>query len=174
MANDWIQTASGKKFFPLSPREEDLDINDIAHALSNICRFTGHCKEFYSVAQHSVLVSLVCEPKDALWGLLHDASEAYLMDIATPVKRSAQMEQYRIAEYRLMQLVCKKFGLSADMPESVEKADTILLSTEVRDLLANPHPDWKPKAEPWSQKIEPVLPSIAKQMFLDRFRVLTG
>src|SRR6266496_3875421 len=85
--NGEIILASGKWFNVFNPKPEDVDIRDIAHALSNQCRFTGHTKEFYSVAQHSVLVSTFCAPEDAAWGLLHDASEAYLSDIASPVKK---------------------------------------------------------------------------------------
>src|SRR4051812_6540197 len=84
---DWMQTISGKAFFPLDPRPADVDIQDIAHALAFQCRFGGHVKEFYSVAEHSVRVSLICAHEDAKWGLLHDATEAYLSDIVRPVKR---------------------------------------------------------------------------------------
>jgi hypothetical protein len=93
---DWIQTYSGRQFWPLDPRVEDVHLEDIAHALSNVCRYTGHVREFYSVAEHSVHVSWSCEPEDALWGLLHDASEAYLADMARPVKQN--MPVYVAAE----------------------------------------------------------------------------
>lgn len=87
----WIQTYSGKKFYPYCPTAEMIDIEDVAHALSNICRFTGHSKFHYSVAQHSVhvancMLNAGYSPKMALTGLLHDASEAYLSDLNTPVK----------------------------------------------------------------------------------------
>src|SRR5271165_7548492 len=84
---DWIQTYTGRVMYPLDPRPEEINIIDIAHALSNLCRFTGHVRTFYSVAEHSVRVSQHCDPKDALWGLLHDASEAYLADMSRPMKR---------------------------------------------------------------------------------------
>ena len=74
---DWLQTFTGKAFFPLDPRPEEMDIFDIAHALSNLCRYGGHCNKFYSVAEHSVLVSILCRlyygEQVALQGLLHDA-----------------------------------------------------------------------------------------------------
>src|ERR1017187_10636100 len=76
-----ITTFSGIHFWPLLPNPADIRIEDIAHALSNQCRFAGHAREFYSVAEHSVRVSQLCPPEDALWGLLHDASEAYLTDV---------------------------------------------------------------------------------------------
>ena len=75
---DWIQTYLGIQFWPLDPRPEEVMLFDIAHSLSNMCRFTGHCREFYSVAQHSVIVSQNVPREDAAWGLLHDASEAYM------------------------------------------------------------------------------------------------
>jgi len=70
-ADSWIATASGRKMFPLDPRAEDIAIEDIAKALSQLCRFTGHCRSFYSVAEHCLRVSHACDPADALWGLLH-------------------------------------------------------------------------------------------------------
>ena len=73
----WLQTYTGKKFYPFDPREEEVDILDIAHALSQLCRFGGHTKEFYSVAEHCVLVSMCCPSEVKLLGLLHDAAEAY-------------------------------------------------------------------------------------------------
>src|SRR5690242_11754504 len=85
---DWMQTYTGRRFWPLDPRVDDIDIGDIAHHLSLVCRFAGACREFYSVAQHCVGVSYVCDPKDALWGLLHDAAEAYVGDMVRPLKRS--------------------------------------------------------------------------------------
>lgn len=86
--NSWIQTFSGRQFFPLEPRVEDVCIEDIAHGLSNLCRYAGHCECFYSVAQHCLLVSRVVPREHALRGLLHDASEAYLIDVPRPIKHS--------------------------------------------------------------------------------------
>ena len=77
----WLQTYTGIQFWPLDPRPEEIDIQDIAHALSLLCRFNGHCQRFYSVAEHSVHVSTILAPEFGLWGLLHDAAEAYLSDI---------------------------------------------------------------------------------------------
>ncbi|MFG0247924.1 MAG: phosphohydrolase, partial [Phycisphaeraceae bacterium JB051] len=77
----WIQTYTGKAFYPLREDPGIIDIRDIAHALSLQCRFNGHCSDFYSVAQHSVHVSEVVPQAFALWGLLHDAAEAYMSDL---------------------------------------------------------------------------------------------
>ena len=108
---DSIQTYTGRKFFPVAPRAEDIEILDVAHALSMLCRYTGHTKQFYSVAQHSVLVSRIVPPQDAAWGLLHDASEAYLCDVARPIK------PYRLLEQRLMVQVAGRFDLTYAEPD---------------------------------------------------------
>jgi uncharacterized protein len=83
----WIQTVTGKQFWPMDAQPEEVDIEDIAHALSLPCRFNGHCKQFYSVAEHSIHVSRVVSNENAARGLLHDAAEAYLSYIPQPVKR---------------------------------------------------------------------------------------
>jgi len=165
----WIQTFSGRKFFPLSPNASDISLLDIAHALSNICRFTGHTKEFYSVAQHCVLVSYICDSKDAIAGLLHDASEAYLSDIARPLKHSGSFEEYRKIEKHLQSMIFQKFGLSLEEPEGVKRADNILLATEARDLLSPLNEDWVQSAKPLPFTITPLSPKEAKALFLDRF-----
>jgi hypothetical protein len=170
---DWIQTYTGKQFYPLDPRVEEIDIQDIAHALSNICRFTGHCSEFYSVAQHSILVSNNVSPQNALWGLLHDASEAYICDVARPLKKLDEMKQYRIIEKLIIETVVKAFDLSqAEEPEEVKNIDMILMMTEARDLKLI-SPAWRHyNVEPFSFKIFPMSPKLAKQCFLSKFNKL--
>lgn len=135
----WIATYTGRKFYPLDPRVEDIDIVDIAHALSMKCRFTGHCRDFYSVAQHSVLVSRLVPPEHALWGLMHDAAEAYLPDVARPIK--ALLVGFSDIEARVMRCVAERFSMPADEPACVKAADTRLLLAEKRDLMP-PGPDW--------------------------------
>lgn len=116
LSGDWIQTFTGKKFYPLSPQIEDICIEDIAHALSNVCRYAGHCRDFYSVAQHCVMVS-DWMPSMKLEGLMHDASEAYLGDISRPLKHSDAMSGYREAEHRMEAVINAAFDLDAS-PET--------------------------------------------------------
>lgn len=131
---DWITIQSGTKFWPLDARVGDIDILDIAHALSNICRFGGHTRFFYSVSQHSVLTarrgrSLL----ERRWGLLHDAAEAYLGDVIRPIKRC--VPEFKEAELRLMAVIAEKFGLPLPMPPEVKENEEVVLACEVRDLM---------------------------------------
>ena len=170
----WIQTYSGRRFTPTDPNPNAIVIQDVVHALSNICRFTGHCKKFYSVAQHSVLVSYICDSQDALWGLLHDASEALATDLASPIKRLPELSGYREIEHKIQLAICKRFGLPIQEPGSVKKADLILLATEARDLLTIQRGDWDLNIEPLPFLIESWEPQKAKDMFMKRFFELTG
>jgi hypothetical protein len=170
----WIQTYSGRRFNPTKPNPDAVVIQDIAHALSMQCRFTGHTKKFYSVAQHSVYVSHICNEEDALWGLLHDASEAYLVDVPRPLKRSGKFQAYLDFEAQMQEAICKRFGLSIQEPPSVKKADTKLLATEARDLMSPLHPDWVNRATPLPFTIDAWEPHKAKDMFMQRFFELIG
>jgi len=170
---DWIQTFSGKRFYPLDPRAEEIDIVDIVHALSNQCRFSGHCTQFYSVGQHCVLVSLLCDPTDALWGLLHDASEAFLVDIPSPLKRMPEFAGYRDAEKQLMNVICDVFGLLHDEPLSVKIADKRILATEARDLTVTEGRGWSTIEEPYEFNITPWTPEYARIKFFSRLHELT-
>jgi uncharacterized protein len=171
--NAWITTSRGGKFYPLEPDIEDIDIRDIAHALAVIPRYTGHTREPFYVAQHSVMVSRLVPIEDALWGLLHDASEAYLMDLPSPIKRWVEMAPYRNAEERLMGAICERFGLTSEEPESVKEADRRMLVTESRQLFRRRHPDWHDCAEPYRIAILPWSYVTARLIFLRRFRELT-
>lgn len=185
---DWFQTFSWRKFYPLDPRIEDLDIFDIAHALSLLCRFNGHCKSHYSVGQHSVLVSAVIEAgariakKEhpevsereildlAMCGLLHDAAEAYLGDMIRPLKRS--MPTYCEAETALERLVAQRWALEFPWPDSIKGADNVLLMTERRDLLLKTEHRWTDRATPLADRIEPWTAQDAELRFLQRFEKL--
>lgn len=170
----WIQTYSGKRFTPTNPKYSAIVIQDIAHALSMQCRFSGHCKKFYSVAQHSVLVSYLCNVEDALWGLLHDATEAYLVDIPAPLKRSGKFDAYLDFEKEMQTAICQRFSLPEKEPPSVKIADKIMLATEARDLLVSLREDWTYAVEPAPFRIDPLLPEAAEELFLKRFYQLVG
>lgn len=177
-AKSWIQMVDGAPFWPLCARVEDVSIESIAHGLSHVCRFGGHSRVFYSVAQHSVLVSYVCDEADALHGLLHDATEGLgLLDMPRPVKHAPELAGYRAAERRLEAVIAQAFGLSEAMPLSVKRADDILLATERRDLMSRPHVPWvtgETGATPMLAPIEPWEPARARAEFLRRFDELTG
>ena len=173
----FIETYTGEVFDPLHPKEAAVNIDDIAHALSNQCRFSGHCLWHYSVAQHSFLVSTLLARWDAsplvqMIGLLHDASEAYLVDLPTPLKKHRFFGQsYRAAERPLQKAICNHFSLPTKQPALVDKADAVLLATEVKYLMRSDREYWqklKEKPDP-ETVIERWAPEYAKRMFLDLF-----
>jgi len=176
-----IETFTGKHFAPLAPVFADIRIEDIAHALANQGRFSGHTRFRYSVAEHSVRVSELLEiggkPETVqLWGLLHDASESYLVDLPSPLKYDPTIGVgYRAAEARLMAAICRRFSLPEKEPFSVKVADAMILATEVRDLMHGDRSYWKKiKAKPLPERIRPWGADVAKYEFLRRYRVLTG
>lgn len=180
---DAICTYTGRSPRPLDPNPEDIDIEDIAHSLANQCRYTGHTSSFYSVAQHCVHVSQWLESQGqedfALWGLLHDASEAYLSDIARPIKRfhGDFGNAYAAIEHRLTLAIIERFELAQilPMPAEVERADDVLLGAEVRDLMPE-HPvfdKWVTSPSPWREELQPWSPKRAKSQFLWRYKELT-
>jgi uncharacterized protein len=170
----WIQTYSGMRFNPTKPNIAAINLQDIAHALSRQCRFSGHVKNYYSVAEHSVLVSYLCDAKDALAGLLHDASEAYLVDIPAPLKRSGKFSAYLEFEKNMQIAICKKFGLEEAEPESVKLADKLILATEARDCLISIREDWVNESTPLPFKILGMNPEEAENCFIKRFFELKG
>ena len=143
----WMLTATGRKVYPAALEPQDIQIEDLAAHLAKICRFTGACRIMWSVAEHSMLVADILAaryPRDhqlQLCGLLHDAPEAYLQDLATPVK--AQLDVYAAMERAAWWAVAERFGLPMQQPNEVKHADLIALATERRDLM----PAHK---EPWS------------------------
>ena len=173
----WIQTYTGRQFWPLSPRPEDVCIEDIAHALSNMCRFTGHCREFYSVAQHSVLVAEMFVQvtgqetgPNVLAALLHDASEAYLVDVPSPIKPF--LAGYKGMESAVMDCICIRFGIDGAPRHHpmIKFCDATLLATEARDLMcARPAP-WQEMPTPLYGAIRPLPPAEAERQFLGAFR----
>lgn len=171
----WIQTFTIKKIFPLNPKIEDIDIFDIAHALSMQCRFSGHVNNFYSVAEHCVHVSNICDPQFAKHALLHDASEAYLVDIPKPLKESGQFENYKEAEFVLQKMIYRKFNLSEIEPKEVKQADLQMLSTEAYNLFNGFHPDWVLPTKPDTNfNLSTLSPRDAERLFLERYYELFG
>ena len=169
--NEWIQTYTGRAIWPHCPDEKDaISIQDIGHALSMKCRFQGHCKYFYSVAQHCCIVSdLLIEYGFALQGLLHDANEAYLPDVPAPIKEL--ISGWHEIEYNIQRQIEDKYQTGPTMIDLVKCYDLIALATERRDLM-NPAPYRWHHIEgitPLAEKIRPWTPEKARDEFYQRF-----
>jgi hypothetical protein len=159
---DWLQTATGRQFWPCDPRSEEIDPRDIAHSLSMQVRYTGHAPEPYTIAQHCVLVSKRAESLAqrsgqngtanmiARWGLVHDATEAYVVDVPRPLKPF--LTNYREIEDAVMVAICQRFGLPLEMPAEVKQADEEALATEAAHFF--PVED---RPAPWRLSHEPLL-----------------
>jgi len=144
---DWILTFTGRAFWPLDARPDEIDSRDIAHALSMLCRFGGHTRRFYSVAEHCVLMSYAVAPEYALAALLHDAAEAYMVDLPRPIKRN--LPTYGIYEDSLLDCIARKYGLHHGpaggsgrdpeyvIPKPVKEADNRILLDERAALLTS-------------------------------------
>ncbi len=169
---DWMQTYTGVQYYRAAPQVADVRIIDIAHALAHLCRYTGHVRKFYSVAEHSVLVSHIVSPEHALCGLLHDAAEAYTNDISKPLKGS--LPDYQRIEELNWHVIAEKFGLPAKIPRAVHKADYQMLRTEQVQLM--PYCEFTDK---WQADSIPGLgvtgwlPTEGEAKFLNRFYELT-
>lgn len=170
----WIQTYTGIAYDLQNPDPNSINLPDVAHALSQINRFTGHTREPYSVAQHSVLVAGILQDQGESTGviragLLHDAHEAYIGDVSSPVKRalgewsrespfSELEERHALAmQTRFRFVPCAK----------VKRADLIALVTEARDLMGPPPKPWGIDVQPLRGKIWPMSPETARTRFLD-------
>lgn len=123
-----IRTYSGHYFDVFDPNPDHIEIEDIAHSLSLLCRFAGHIKSFYSVAEHSIWVCNKVSKTHALTALLHDASEAYLIDLPKPIKD--EISQYLEVENNLMKVIAEKFGFQYPFPEEVKIYDKAALEFE--------------------------------------------
>ncbi|WP_455852723.1 HD family hydrolase [Pantoea endophytica] len=165
----WICTNSQKHFSFVDPVREAICIEDIACALSNICRFTGHLDQFYSVAQHSVLCSKLVPAKFAFEALMHDAAEAYINDIAAPLK--AMLPDYKAIEHRVEMAVRHNFNIPVRMSECVKHADMVMLATERRDFDLDDGTVWQclEGITPADFTIFPLTPKQARAEFLNRF-----
>lgn len=175
-----MQTHSGRQFWPIDPRPDEIDLEDIAHALSHLCRFAGHVQCFYSVAEHSIRVSYLAwaEKQDkrlALAALLHDATEAYVVDVPRPLKRF--LSGYAEIESRVARCVEQRFDLETGILDHplIKQWDEVLLATEARDLMGGQSAGkWHLRAEPLGQAIRPIAPADAKASFLACFGQLTS
>jgi uncharacterized protein len=172
----FIQTVSGRRVNPFEPDPAELEIGDIANALANQCRFGGHCFPYLSVAQHSCVVAdLMLErggsADDALWALLHDASEAYLVDLPHPIKHRSELGRlYAEAEKPLQDAIIARFELSPEPPASLKPLDRAVLATE-RRAVSDEAWHW-PELDGFEAldlEIDPWPPERAKEEFLERF-----
>lgn len=173
-----LRTFTGRYVHPLAPEIFEIDIVDIAHSLANQCRFSGHVRDFYSVAQHSVHVAQQVRKHEdkriALWGLLHDAPEAYLVDLPKPLKMAAGFgENYRKAEEQLMIAICFTFHLPLTEPEIVKHFDKVLVCTEARDLMGRQGAPWY-DVDMLPDPIEAWAPGEARRRFEEMFNELTA
>ena len=178
----WVQTFTGRAFTPLNPQAEDLCIEDIAHALSLQCRFTGHCKRFYSVAEHSVRVMWQIEqhhPADASLArvaLMHDATEAYLIDLARPVKRDPRMRVFTETEASIEVVIKERFNLYclASKHPTINDADFRMCNAERLELMGPEPYSWGPLPDATGIYMGTCgwAPSLAENLFLNAARRL--
>jgi hypothetical protein len=163
----WIQTYSGIAFYPMDPREEEILIEDIAHSLSLLCRFAGHSERFYSIAEHCVHIADWIDDEHKLTALLHDASEAYLVDIPKPVKM--HLPDYVKIEKHLEEVISNKFGMQFPFHPMVKEGDNRILITERDTLLKTPAKAWDFEPEPLNVEIQCWSPEVAEQKFLEAY-----
>lgn len=164
-----LLTVAGDYVNFLEPEGTRFDIEVIAHALSNICRFGGHTTAFYSVAQHSVLVSQIVSKPLELQALLHDGAEAFLGDVIKPLK--VLLPNYSEIEDRLQRAIYKSFGICEVQHPDIKYADRVLLATERRDLMQENKSVWEltKGIKPLDQHIGPLQPQAAMRLFMDRY-----
>ncbi|WP_051396870.1 hypothetical protein [Bradyrhizobium elkanii] len=179
---DWMQTYSGKQFWPLDPQVEDLDIIDIAAALSKDCRYGGHTLKFYSVAEHSVLMwrearRCGASLRDQRTTLLHDGSEGYLRDVIRPIK--PDLANYKAIEHRLMLCIAERFDIDWPIPAHIKALDVRIGLAEAAQIMAPPPAPWASNSDdmtPLDVRIECWSPDFAFAQFMGaatRIGVLT-
>ena len=167
-----ILLRSGCYFDLAEPERSEFTIEDIAHALSNICRFTGHTVRFYSVAEHCWHCSFIVPPEHALAALLHDAAEAFVGDVASPLK--GMLPDYRQIEARVHRAVLARFGLGPDLHPSVKQADMAMLLAEQRQAMSNRDRWFEVDGiEPAARHLLWMYPHHAAPAFLRRYDELT-
>ena len=156
-----IRTFSGKYINVFDPSPDDIVIEDIAHALSNQPRFGGHLPEFYSVCQHSIHCCDLASEENQFTALMHDASEAYLLDMPKPIK--LEMTQYNRIEDKLMKVIAIKFGFKYPKPEEVDQIDYFMLEREWNVLML------REKSLKYYAPIDIMSHEKAKEIFLEKF-----
>lgn len=168
-----ILLASGSYLDFEEPDTSRFTIDDVAHGLSMICRFAGQCRRHYSVAQHSVHVSYIVPPEHAYQGLMHDAAEAFVGDVAKPLK--IMLPEYSAIEKRVEAAVFRRFGVRSPLPPTIKEADIQMLVTEQRQLMRN-RDDWEycRGREPLDFEIPTWTPEEAKAKFMERFTEFYG
>ena len=168
----WILTQSGQQFDLLRPTASMIKPVDIAHALSRLCRFNGHTRAHYSVAQHSLIVASLVPAEHQLVALLHDAPEAYIGDMTRPLK--AVMPEYQYVEHQIWLAVCERFDIQIDLPACVKQADMVALVTERRDLMPDHPGEWDclRGVQPMKETIVPFSAESASMMFFSQMMEL--
>ena len=168
---DWIQTFTGKQIFPLDPRPNVYDVLDIAAALSKLSRYNGHCLRFYSVAEHCVLMFVhahdvlgITDLRVLRAILMHDASEAYLIDVPRPIKPS--LGGYVEIESNLMMAIAARFDFSWPLPEIVKELDTRILNDEMSQAMSPPPSPWRHGGSPIGVRLRFWNPEQAMSEFL--------
>lgn len=173
----WMFIRNGKRLFIDNPQPDDFELDTIAHALAMIPRFCGQTKRFWSVANHSILVSSLCPPKYKLFGLFHDASEAYLTDLPRPIKYHPDViKVYGPIEDKFMRAISIrfKFDMDEEACAAVKAADDIVGSTELRDFVDLPPSFSLPKNVLDLNLMNESMPwEAAKELFLGTYHALT-
>lgn len=170
---DWMQTATGRAFYPLDPQPEEIHIEDIAAALSKLCRYGGHSRRFYSVAEHCVHIADSAPDQLKLQALLHDSPEAFAQDIIRPIK--PHLPGYAPIEARLARAIGTRFGVTLDpLSAEVKRLDNAILADERDQAMATPPQDWCLSEPPLGVTLQFWSPDKAEYEFLAMFRRLNG
>jgi hypothetical protein len=170
--DNWMQTFSGGAVWPTDMKPEDVNIYDIAHGLSKLCRYGGQCLRFYSVGEHSVHVCDAAPDEHKLTALLHDASEAYLVDVPRPLKPA--LLNYKELEGAIEQAVAQRFGTAYPLPPEVKTLDNRILADERFQNMAKPPRPWVDNGEALGVRLQFWTPEKAAFEFLARFYQLGG
>lgn len=168
---EWMMLSNGNKFYPLEPDIELIEIHDIAISLSLMCRYIGKTQVYYSVAEHSVHVSHLVSPKNAFWGLMHDAAEAYVGDMPWPIK--LYVPKFVEIENQILKLIAEKYGLNWPIPIEIKTIDSGIIVDEMLEFFNYGGP-FSTKRCMTGKKIRAWTPDQAKRIFLNRFFQLRG